>query len=220
MDESESGGEGETVRMFRTGIPAPTIVELTGVPRSTVFRRIQVATDRDPTLHSDHTANRKPTPGPETKTVPASWAARTQEIHEYRARTGCWPHQHSGDAETRAMAGWLAVRLAAWRRLELPSGHEAWLDQQIPGWKQPSRAVRDAQRWLERLDQLVTFTNQTGSWPRYPAAADDHERVLGVWRHVQRQKLSQGTLAPDQLAALDSRAHGWAGLTRQGRRDS
>ncbi|MBG0741072.1 helicase associated domain-containing protein [Paeniglutamicibacter antarcticus] len=216
----KSGPESETVRMFRAGIPAATIVELSGVPRSTVFRRIQVATDRDPILLSDHTANQKPTPGPETKTVPANWTGRAQQIREYRARTGCWPHQHSEIAETRTMARWLAVRLAAWRHLELPSGYEAWLDEQLPGWKQPSRAVRDAQRWAERLNQLVAFTTQTGSWPRYPGAADDHERVLGVWRHVQRQKLSQETLPPEQIAALDSRAHGWRGLTGQGRQKS
>ncbi|MBG0741718.1 helicase associated domain-containing protein [Paeniglutamicibacter antarcticus] len=216
----DSGGEGESVRMFRAGIPAATIVALTGVPRSTVFRRIQVATDRDPTLLSDHTANRKPPPVTEAKAVPAVWATRVQEILDYRARTGCWPHQYSEDTKTRAMAKWLAVRLAAWRRLELPAGHEAWLDEQLPGWKQPSRAVRDAQRWVERLNQLVAFTMQTGSWPRYLGAADEYERVLGVWRHVQRQKLSQGILAPDQLAALDSRAHGWRGPTGQGRRDA
>ncbi len=216
----KSGPEGETVRMFRAGIPAATIVGLTGVPRSTVFRRIQVATDRDPTLHSDHIANRKPATASKAKAVPASWATRTQQIREHQARIGCWPDQHSAEAETRAMARWLAVRLASWRRLELPAGHEVWLDEQIPGWKQPSRTVRDSERWAERLNELVTFKVRTGLWPRYPAAADDNERVLGVWRHVQRQKLSQGTLPPDQLAALDSRARGWRGPTGQDQRDS
>ncbi len=206
--------------MFRAGIPAATIIRLTGVPRSTVFRRIQVAKERDSTLRSDHIASWKPTPERETKAIPSGWETRAQTIREYRERTGCWPDQHSQDAEARAMARWLAERLAAWRHLELPPGHEAWLDEQIPGWKQPSRAVRDAQRWVERLDQLVTFTSQTGSWPRYPGAADDHERVLGVWRHVQRQKLSQGTLPPEQLAALDSQAPGWQGPKDQGRRKS
>ena len=39
--------------------------------------------------------------------------------------------------------------------------------------------------------------------------ADEHERILGVWIHIQRQKMAVDLLVPERARALDAHLPGW-----------
>ena len=206
----------EWLLMYRKGLPFGLIATLCKAPRSTVHAYLRRQSQLHRELAEEHERNR-PSEGIQYRGVPQSWVEHVEtlkafiDVHGRMPRNGGRP-----DGET-ALASWLSAQ----RRKHLDGGlrpEALELLKAIPDWEVSARALEDRQRWHQRLAELRLFLDSEGRWPRYRGYRSEDERVLGVWLHGQKQKLTNRLLTEEEVRALTDAAPGWDGVLRMTRR--
>lgn len=190
----------EWVLMYRLGLGRDRIAALVRAAPATVGYHLRVARRQDPQLQAAHRAAAAP---------PAAAAvARMEEVIAWVTAAGRLPRGRSEDQTERSMEAWIRQR-----RSEAAAGtlHPSYRDglARIPGWNTTARTAADEARWHARLAELRRYRAEGNDWPRHQKYATEQEHTLGVWIHVQRQKLRDGTLSPGKAAQLDAAAPGW-----------
>ena len=171
----------EWVMMYAAGLSCERIAELCKVSRAAVFAHIQQQTAIDPGLRVRH-RTRAEDPGARR------WNATFQALRSFVGRTGRWPVSGTDGTEGE-LTLWIAEQRRRHRRGLLSEDRITRLDAAGP-WRLSSRALADEDRWWTRLQEAATYRSETGRWPRWRNPANEHERVLGVWIHDQRQQLN------------------------------
>ena len=190
----------EWVLMYRLGLGRDRIAALVRAAPATVGYHLRVARRQDPQLQAAHRA---------AGAAPSAAAvARMEEVIAWVAAAGRLPRGRSDDRAERSMEAWIRQR-----RAEAAAGtlHPCYRDglARIPGWNTNARTAADEARWDARLAELRRYRAEGNDWPRHQKYATEQEHTLGVWIHVQRQKLREGTLSPDKAAQLDAAVPGW-----------
>ncbi|GGH99364.1 helicase associated domain-containing protein [Arthrobacter liuii] len=190
----------EWVLMYRLGLGRDRIAALVRTPPATVDYHLRVARRQDPQLQAAHRAAGA---APSVAAV-----ARMEEVIAWVTGAGRLSRGRSDDQAERSMEAWIRQR-----RSEAAAGtlHAVYRDglARIPGWDTNARAAADEARWHARLDELRRYRAEGNDWPRHQKYATEQEHSLGVWIHIQRQKLREGTLSPDKAAQLDAAVPGW-----------
>ncbi|WP_427017892.1 helicase associated domain-containing protein [Pseudarthrobacter sp. P1] len=104
---------------------------------------------------------------------------------------------------------WLIDQRAGLAKGSLTREKIAALDA-VGNWRLSARSAADARRWQQRLAELAAFIHASGRWPRWRGYTSEHERILGVWLHAQRQQHRRSKLGSAQVASLDASAPHWA----------
>lgn len=191
--------------MYRKGLMLARIAELCHAVPQTVARHIRVQRALFPDMESEHLANRRPlTPRPPS----AGWLATLEEVEAFQRAHGRYPTSGDPDPENRRLARWLSELRRADRAGKLLDDRRKLLAV-LPGWDQNQRPKIEAERWMTRLEELRTFREAGGRWPRFRDARDEAERVLGVWLHAQRQDFGAGRLSDEEVELLDASVPGW-----------
>ncbi|MBD1540337.1 helicase-associated protein [Arthrobacter sp. S13_S34] len=199
----------EFVLAYRMGLPASKIAAWARVPESTIRYHLQLAVKQDPAIREEHKAA-LPQPEPRTTEAGLRNLANVLAFHEAQGRL---PVGHGKTAQERTLGSWLADR-----RREAVQGALSPVYRDalavIPGWDKPSdRKAQDAQRWLQRLEDLQQIRVAGGEWPRHQKTDDQEERTLGVWLHSQRIDYRAGRMDPVKEEQLNRVVPGW----REGR---
>jgi len=206
----------EWLLMYRKGLPFGLIAKLCKAPRSTVHAYLQRQSELYPELAEEHERNR-PSDRLQHRSVSQSWLGHMEALKAFIDEHGRMPHNGGpADGET-ALASWLSVQ----RRKHLegslrPEALELLAD--IPDWNMSARALDDRQRWHQRLAELQLFLDLEGRSPRYRGYKTEHERILGVWLHGQKQKLTNRLLTIEEVRLLTESAPGWDDVLRMTRR--
>lgn len=191
--------------MYRKGLTVKRIAALCGAVPQTVSRHIRVQRAKYPDMIAEHMANR---PGDRPRPPGPSWHANIDAVAAFRRAHGRYPTSSDPDPTNRGLAQWLSLQRRADRAGTLPDDRRTLLAA-LPGWESNQRAELEAERWSARLEELRAFHAQRGRWPRYRGVADEAERVLGVWLHVQRQNFGAGKLDREDVRSLDAKVPGW-----------
>ncbi|MCO4263764.1 helicase associated domain-containing protein [Pseudarthrobacter sp. MDT3-26] len=142
-----------------------------------------------------------------------------KDILAFYETEGRLPTTSERTARQRALGAWLHRR-----RQDVVSGTLSATYREalsvIPGWEAPSTWRADNEtRWHRRLDEVAEYLAAGHGWPRHKGFADEAERILGVWLHVQRISHRQGKLDAARKAKLNESLPGWReGWPRSGGR--
>lgn len=194
--------------MYRAGVSRAKIVELCHAERATVYWHLRKRAAEDPTLEAEHIANLKQGP-PRPKPPTAEWTARRAAFFAFITRYGRPPATHGKAEGEDSLAGWLVAQRRALADGLLTPEKISALDAAGP-WRWTAEKIRDEERWHERLAELAVFVQKEGRWPRWRGAQSEHERVIGVWLHTQRQNNHRGRLGQEQRSRLDATTPKWA----------
>ncbi|MBG0738895.1 helicase associated domain-containing protein [Paeniglutamicibacter antarcticus] len=186
--------------MYAAGLSCDRIARLCHAPRSTVFAYFRKRTVLDPMLSRNHEEH-------SVEPAARAWHRVSTDLMTFTADTGRWPNPAGEDGEA-FLARWLAEQRRRHRRGELSADRIEKLDDAGP-WRYSSRALADEKRWWTRLEEVTDYLREPGSWPQWKTAADEHERVLGVWLHEQRQKSARNILPSAKARALTVHLPGW-----------
>lgn len=190
--------------MYAAGLTVREISDHCHAVRSTVQRHLQFRERYEPGTQARHeTALASRTPGrPST-----NWRKRLKEVEAFQAEHGRLPSQ-TGDVTEVSLNGWVSRQRADYLggRMSAP---KIILLGTLTGWNiDPFK--RDLENhWQERLGQLVAYTAETGSYPRWKNYASEHEHAIGIWLHGQRQARTERRLIPHRRQALDAAVPGW-----------
>ncbi|MET3206289.1 UNVERIFIED_ORG: hypothetical protein ABIB21_003108 [Arthrobacter sp. UYEF13] len=197
----------EWVLMYRKGMSSPKIAAVTLAPESTVRYHLHLAVQAEPGLRDEH----RKALGPVTRTTSAGRRNLEDTVAFYQ-RERRLPASGK-DARERALASWLhMLRQQAAAGTLSPVYREGLAA--VPGWDTvTSRSAENAARWERRMAELVAYLAAGNDWPRHKDFEAEHERVLGVWVHVQRISRRDGTLTAVREAQLNEFLPGW----REGR---
>lgn len=190
--------------MYAAGLTVREIAEHCHAPRSTVQRHLQVREGFQPGtrgVHEEAFALR-----PQTATG-GRWLIRLQATKEFIKSTGRQPRYQS-HAQESTLYQWLTQQRSADRKGNLTPEQLQLLDSLRDWRKSPQQQALD-EHWIERLQQLVIFQDDTGQLPRYGRYDTAQEHTLGVWLHIQSQRRSRGLLLPWREQALDDAVPGW-----------
>lgn len=191
--------------MYSQGLTVRRIAELCGAVKGTVDRHIRIQKQLDPNLQANHEKNVPPVT---SRPLTALWLANLESMKHFREQHGRYPTSKNPDHEARRLARWLTdqrARLKAGTLSNQKQEHMAVL----PDWEASQRPRIDAERWQQRLDQLIIFMAEHQRWPRHRNFDSENQRVLGVWLHSRRQEASRRTLPKNREAALDEAVPGW-----------
>lgn len=190
--------------MYKSGMTVREISDLTGRPRSTVHRHLQVREIYDDEIRHIHdAANAARGPGWPT----THWQRRYKTTQIFLAANGRLPAA-SGDEEEASLARWVIHQRTLHIRGELPDIQVTLMDM-LPGWTYREPPANREDHWRERLADLQAFVSETGTLPRYKRYDSEHEHSLGVWLHTQHQARAEGRPKQWRLEALDKALPGW-----------
>lgn len=191
-------------RMYKSGMTVREISDLTGRPRSTVHRHLQVRETYDDEIRAIHDAANAAR-GPDWPTT--HWQRSYKSAQIFLAANGRLPAA-SGDEAEKGLAQWISTQRSSHRRGALPA-IQVILMGMLPGWAERTPRTNLDDHWRERLIQLQVFVTENGTMPRYKRHASEHERVLGVWLHTQHQARAEGRLKKWRLEVLDEALPDW-----------
>ena len=138
-------------------------------------------------------------PGLEPAERDARWAARLAALQAFHAAHSRWPAESDRDPKARSLASWLDKQRRLYRAGKLSGQRRQALDDAgaADGGKKPA----PADRWLDRLAQVVAYQTRYGRWPS--ATLGDHqEAVDAVWLIRQRTAARRGLLSEPRRQAL------------------
>lgn len=203
----------EWVQMYRQGIPASKIASTAGVGQSTVRYHLAVAAAAEPSIRDDHrNATRT---APVTRVTAEGLRNLSDTLALYRAE-GRLPSTKSPSARERSLAVWLLRRRHDHARGTLPPTYREGL-QEIPEWEHRTRKADDDARWHQRLSGLTEYMAAGNDWPRHEKTANEDERILGMWLHVQRVKYRRRELTQDKETQMNTLLPGWRDGRTRGR---
>lgn len=191
-------------RMYKSGMTVREIPDLTGRPRSTVHRHLQVRETYDHEIRAIHDVANAAR-GPDWPTT--HWQRRYKATQIFLAANGRLP-KVEGDEDESSLARWVRRQRALHIRGELPDIQITLMDM-LPDWTHRDPSANRDHHWRERLTHLQAFVAETAAMPRYKRYDSENERVLGVWLHTQHQRRAEGRLNQWRLEALDEALPGW-----------
>ncbi|WP_396125304.1 helicase associated domain-containing protein [Arthrobacter sp. CJ23] len=207
MTEQRFESREEWELMYRRGLTQTQIADLCSVPKQDVNRAIGWSKRRDVSVEQEHLVSR-PTPTQEDTGLTPLWLGRRDELADFMSREGRTPSSASAEAAERAIARWVSAQRTAARRGMLMAAQRKSLDA-IGRWQEFSIVFRNAAAWDLRVQHLVAYWSEQQRWPSCKTYVNEAERSLGIWLHVQRQRVSQGTLADTRRMSLDEATPGW-----------
>ncbi|UZX04010.1 helicase-associated protein [Arthrobacter sp. CDRTa11] len=202
----------EWVEMYRRGISAARIAELSGSPGSTVRYHLRLAVLAEPDLRPSHQASLSPAPKGSK-----SGLANLFDVVALYQRERRLPSTKSKHPRERALAVWVSRRRQDVDRGTLDPVYARGL-KIIPGWEQRTRRSEDEAQWNDRLSGLMAYLATAEDWPRHKNTDSDEEKVLGVWLQYQRTKLAAGQLDAGKTSQLDDSLPGWREGRSKGRK--
>ncbi len=208
----EDGLHPEWLLMYRNGLPFGLIAKLFKAPRSTVHAYLQRQPELHPELAAEHERNR-PSDHMQYRSVSQTWLEHVEALKAFIDEHWRIPRNGGPVDRESSLASWLSVQ----RRKNLDGGlrpEALELLKDIPDWELSARTLKDRQRWNQRLTELQLFLDSVGRWPRYGGYKTEHERILGVWLHGQKQKLTNRLLTHEEIRSLTEAAPGWDGVLR------
>ena len=202
----------EWVQMYRSGIPATRISELTRVAQSVIRYHLARAAEQDPGLRAAHHAAATPPP---TRITAAGQRNLEDVLAFYEAERRLPVNGRSRREST--LAEWLTRRRKEAAAGTLSPVYATALEA-IPNWQDyPTKRDADAARWTQRLGEVSAWRAAGNDWPRHQKTDDREERVLGVWLHTQRIDSRAGKLTAGKEKQLNKAIPGWReGRVRRG----
>lgn len=168
-------------------------------------RHIRLQKKQDPSLQANHEKNLPPA---KSRPATALWLANLEAVKQFKEQHGRYPTSKNLDHEARRLARWLTDQRARLKAGTLSNQKQERLSS-LPGWEASQRPRIDAERWQQRLDQLIIFRAEHQRWPRHRNFDSEHERVLGVWLHSRRQEAINRRMNDRQRTTLDAMTPGW-----------
>lgn len=156
-------------------------------------------------MQAEHEANRPPA---KPRSPRPSWLSNVKEISTLLRAEGKYPTASDPDPRRRRLGYCLSVQRRAHRDGKLTQTKLEALGC-LPDWNENQRFSLDQKRWQDRLNELQTFKERHGRWPRCRGAVTEGEHSLGVWLHAQRQKAARCELAGPVMEALEASVPGW-----------
>jgi hypothetical protein len=199
--------------MYKQGIPSTKIAAGAGIAQSTVRYHLSLAVKAQPELRDEHKAA--------LVAVTRQTSAGLQNMDDviaFHQTEGRLPTTGGKTARERALGVWLHRRRQDAMVGALSPAYIESLSA-IPGWEVSSTRQADNEaRWGRRLSELVEYMAAGNDWPRHKKPANEQERALGVWLHVQRITYRGGTMTPSRESQLNV-VPGWReGRARSGGR--
>lgn len=191
--------------MYSQGLTVRRIAELCGAVKGTVDRHIRLQKKRDPSLQANHERNLPPA---KSRPATALWLANLEAVKHFEEQHGRYPTSKNPDREARRLARWLTEQRARLKAGTLSNQKQERMAA-LHDWEATQRPRIDAERWQQRLDQLIIFRAEHQRWPRHRNSESEHERVLGVWLHSRRQEAYRGAMPNERREALNEAVPGW-----------
>jgi len=170
------------------------IAALAGVHPNAVHNTLRRFTSAVPGLKGLHLSR-----APVQHSIPTRWISRLEDVLAYQSENGQLPHSRLPSAPDALLGRWLETQPRGLVAGTLNAQQIAMLDH-LRTWRIGFRKAAEEERWKLRVEQLAQFYSTTGRLPSY-RAADDHERMVGVWLHHRRVQTSRGMLGSRQPAA-------------------
>jgi hypothetical protein len=136
------------------------------------------------------------------ETVEETWQRTAREVAVYRDRHGEMPSLSSKEYPVRRLAKWLADFR---RGRGMTPERTAFLDAELPGWREGRPYRKPIEAWEQRLDAVVRFTQAHGRLPRTGTRNRD-EAKHGDW--LDRQRADE-LLTEHRRTLLTSNLPGW-----------
>lgn len=136
--------------------------------------------------------------------VDDGWLRTALAVVDFRTDSGRLPSTGATDDDAeRSLARWLRTQRELDRAGRLVDRRRAWLDERVPGWRNP---LDDT--WRIRAAAVARYRLESG---RFPAAnaADREARGLGMWLRTQRRALRDGKLLPHREEWLSRNLPNW-----------
>jgi len=194
----------EWLLMYMAGVTPQKIAALAGVHPNAVHNTLRRFTSAVPGLKGLHLSR-----APVQHSIPTRWISRLEDVLAYQSENGQLPHSRLPSAPDALLGRWLETQRRGLVAGTLNAQQIAMLDH-LRTWRIGFRKAAEEERWKLRVEQLAQFYSTTGRLPSY-RAADDHERMVGVWLHHRRDQTNRGMLGSRQLEALHAAAPGWRG---------
>ncbi len=141
---------------------------------------------------------------PREHKTPIPFAERIVALKAYMdENSGMLPPSNGGDGPDGSLGRWLAQQRRLWRRGELKRARKRALDGLTPTW---THERRNEAKWGLRAQQLAEFFAEHDRLPR-STRADEDERRLNAWLHVQRD----AELTDEQITTLNAAVPTWRG---------
>jgi hypothetical protein len=191
--------------MYRKGLTVGRIAAVCGALPQTVGSHIRAQRAADPDMAAEHVANR---PAEKPRPPGADWRSSLEALAKFRESAGRYPTSHDRDPVNRRLANWLSIQRSSARAGRLDDERLRLLSV-LPKWEVDQRSAEEAARWRLRLEELRAFKASEGRWPQFRRPVGEHERVLGVWLHSQRQAFGDGRLDLDERRLLDETIPEW-----------
>lgn len=136
------------------------------------------------------------------ETVEETWRRTAREVAVYRDRHGEMPSLSSKEYPVRRLAKWLADFR---RGRGMTPEREAFLDTELPGWREGRPHRPPIELWEQRLDVVIRFTEKHGRLPR-AGTRNRSEAKEGHWLDRQRE---DELLTEHRRALLTAHLPGW-----------
>jgi hypothetical protein len=133
------------------------------------------------------------------RTKEDDWKGNLEKVAAFKTKTGNLPVASASEDEERYLGLWLTNNRA---NSNLSAGRAHSLDEAIPEWR-----IKQADQWILRLQQAVSFWAAHGDVPKQRDSAE--AGFIGKWILAQKRQYKEGNLSREREQLLDEQLPVW-----------